>query len=81
VRLFLTDGIPAGTVYLDIAGLDAFHASANAAGVPFTAPPALVHRDTEGQFGPAGESEWMAFLKDPAGNTIGLVERLAPEQH
>ncbi|TIV62877.1 MAG: glyoxalase, partial [Mesorhizobium sp.] len=32
-------------------------------------------------FGPAGESEWMAFLKDPAGNTIGLVERLAPEEH
>jgi catechol 2,3-dioxygenase-like lactoylglutathione lyase family enzyme len=81
VRLFFTDGIPAGTVYLDIAGLDAFHASAKAAGVPFTAPPTLVHRDTEGQFGPAGESEWMAFLKDPAGNTIGLVERLAPEQH
>jgi len=81
VRLFFTDGIPAGTVYLDIARLDAFHASAKAAGVPFTAPPTLVHRDTEGQFGPAGESEWMAFLKDPAGNTIGLVERLAPEQH
>ncbi|TIS86658.1 VOC family protein [Mesorhizobium sp.] len=80
VRLFFTDGIPAGTVYLDIAGLDHFHTSARAAGVPFTAPPTLVHRDTEGQFGPAGESEWMAFLKDPAGNTIGLVERL-PAEH
>ncbi|TGS52318.1 glyoxalase, partial [Mesorhizobium sp. M1D.F.Ca.ET.183.01.1.1] len=61
--------------------LEAFHAEAKAAGIPFTAPPALVHRDTEGQFGRAGESEWMAFLKDPAGNTIGLVERLPPEQH
>ncbi|TIS54063.1 MAG: glyoxalase [Mesorhizobium sp.] len=80
VRLFFTDGIPAGTVYLDIAGLDHFHTSAKAAGVPFTALPTLVHRDTEGQFGPAGESEWMAFLKDPAGNTIGLVERL-PAEH
>ncbi|TIQ41692.1 MAG: glyoxalase [Mesorhizobium sp.] len=81
VRLFFADGVPPGTVYLDIAGLEAFHAEAKAAGVPFTAPPSLVHRDTEGQFGPAGESEWMAFLKDPAGNTIGLVERLAPEEH
>ncbi|AZO12482.1 MULTISPECIES: VOC family protein [unclassified Mesorhizobium] len=81
VRLFFADGVPAGTVYLDIAGLEAFHAEAKAAGIPFTAPPALVHRDTEGQFGRAGESEWMAFLKDPAGNTIGLVERLPPEQH
>ena len=80
VRLFFTDGVPAGTVYLDIAGLETFHAEAKAAGIPFTAPPSLVHRDTEGQFGPAGESEWMAFLKDPAGNTIGLVERLPSEQ-
>jgi catechol 2,3-dioxygenase-like lactoylglutathione lyase family enzyme len=79
VRLLFTDGVPAGTVYLDIAGLDAFHASAEAAGVPFTAAPALVHRDTRGLFGPDGECEWMAFLKDPAGNTIGLVERRAPE--
>ncbi|MBZ9677238.1 VOC family protein [Mesorhizobium sp. ES1-1] len=79
VRLLFTDGLPAGTVYLDMAGLAAFHDEAKAAGVPFTAPPMLVHHDTEGQFGEAGESEWMAFLKDPAGNTIGLVERLPPE--
>ncbi|MFD2056796.1 VOC family protein [Mesorhizobium calcicola] len=79
VRLLFTDGIPAGTVYLDISGLDHFHAEAKAAGVPFTAPPTLMHNDTEGQFGPAGESEWMAFLKDPAGNTIGLVERHPPQ--
>jgi hypothetical protein len=43
--------------------------------VAFTTAPTLVHRDAAGEFGPAGESEWMAFLKDPAGNTIGLVER------
>jgi catechol 2,3-dioxygenase-like lactoylglutathione lyase family enzyme len=75
VRLFFTDGVPPGTVYLDMSELDAFHAAANAAGVPFTAAPSLVHHDKEGQFGPAAEFEWMAFLKDPAGNTIGLVER------
>ncbi|MER9835487.1 VOC family protein [Mesorhizobium sp. M0145] len=80
VRLLFTDGLPAGTVYLDISGLEEFHASAKAAGVPFTAPPALVDRDTEGLFGQAGESEWMAFLKDPAGNTIGLVERHPPDR-
>ncbi|MER8631231.1 glyoxalase [Mesorhizobium opportunistum] len=80
VRLLFTDGVPAGTVYLDIAGLEPFHAEAKAMGVPFTAPPTLVHHDTEGQFGPAGESEWMAFIKDPAGNTIGLVERHPPPE-
>ncbi|TPL75073.1 VOC family protein [Mesorhizobium sp. B2-3-15] len=80
VRLLFTDGIPAGNLYLDMSGLEAFYAEAKAAGIPFTAPPALVHRDTEGQFGPAGESEWMAFIKDPAGNTIGLVERRPPQE-
>jgi hypothetical protein len=38
-------------------------------------PPAVVHVDTAGQFGFPGEAEWVAFLKDPAGNAIGLVER------
>jgi catechol 2,3-dioxygenase-like lactoylglutathione lyase family enzyme len=79
VRLLFTDGVPAGTVYLDISDLDGFHATAKAAGVPFTMPPALTHNDAEGLFGKAGESEWMAFLKDPAGNTIGLVERRPPQ--
>ena len=79
VRLFFTDGVPPGTVYLDMAGLDDFYASAKAAGVPFTAQPALVHRDRAGQFGPPGEAEGMAFLKDPGGNTVGLVERKPAE--
>ncbi|MDR7032791.1 VOC family protein [Mesorhizobium sp. BE184] len=74
-RLLFTDGVQPGTVYLDMSDLDGFHAAAAAGGVPFTTAPALVHHDTEGLFGPAGESEWMAFLKDPGGNTIGLVER------
>lgn len=77
VRLFFTGGIPQGTVYLDIEDLDSFHETASDRGVAFTTAPTLVHRDSAGEFGPAGECEWMAFLKDPAGNTIGLVERKA----
>ncbi|MDQ2634251.1 MAG: glyoxalase [Pseudomonadota bacterium] len=79
VRLFFGDGVPPGTVYLDMTGLDDFHRAAAAQGVPFTAAPALVHLDREGRFGPAGEAEWMAFLKDPGGNTVGLVERKPAE--
>lgn len=75
IRLFFTGGVPQGTVYLDIDDLDTFHEQASELGVAFTTAPTLVHRDIEGEFGPPGESEWMAFLKDPAGNTIGLVER------
>lgn len=75
VRLFFTGGVPQATVYLDIADLDSFYETASDNGVAFTTAPTLVHRDAAGEFGPAGECEWMAFLKDPAGNTIGLVER------
>ncbi len=78
VRLFFSDGLPPGTVYLDIVGLEEFCAEAQHRGAAFTALPALTHRDREGLFGPAGEDEWMAFLKDPGGNTIGLVERRLP---
>ncbi|WP_406871651.1 VOC family protein [Aminobacter sp. P9b] len=75
VRLFFTGGVPQATVYLDISDLDSFYETASDNGVAFTTAPTLVHRDAAGEFGPAGECEWMAFLKDPAGNTIGLVER------
>ena len=40
-----------------MAGLDDFYTAATAVGVPFTAPPALVHLDREGLFGQAGEAE------------------------
>ena len=77
VRLLFSGGTPQATVYLDMPGLDAFCERAATAGAAFTAMPSLVHTDRLGQFGAPGESEWMAFLKDPAGNTIGLVERRA----
>jgi len=75
VRLLFTDGIGQGTIYLDIEDIDGFCRAAADRGIAFTAMPAMVHHDVDGQFGPAGDTEWMAFLKDPAGNTIGLVER------
>ena len=34
-----------------------------------------IYTDSEGYFGPSGETEWMAFVKDPSGNLVGLVER------
>jgi hypothetical protein len=43
--------------------------------VTFDGPPHLVHRDEAGQFGDAGDEEWMAFFRDPDDNIVALVER------
>jgi catechol 2,3-dioxygenase-like lactoylglutathione lyase family enzyme len=75
VRLFFAAGTPPATIYLDEPELLAFADAAAGADVPLMSPPAVMHVDSAGQFGPPGEAEWMAFLKDPAGNTIGLVAR------
>ena len=46
-------------------------------GVQFSGAPHAIHRDEDGTFGPAGETEWMAFFEDPAGNVLALVTRKA----
>jgi catechol 2,3-dioxygenase-like lactoylglutathione lyase family enzyme len=75
VRLFFAGGSPAATIYLDEPRLLEFAERAVGFGVHLMSPPAIVHVDVAGEFGLPGEAEWMAFLKDPAGNSIGLVER------
>lgn len=75
VRMFFSPGSMPATVYLDVADVDRLYAELSARGIEFAAPPTRIHTDGEGRFGPAGESEWMAFLEDPAGNTIGLMTR------
>jgi hypothetical protein len=37
--------------------------------------PELVFRDEQGQFGQAGEEEWMAFFRDADGNLLALACR------
>jgi catechol 2,3-dioxygenase-like lactoylglutathione lyase family enzyme len=75
VRLFFAGGSPPATIYLDEPRLLELSEEATGVGEHLMSPPAIVHVDVAGEFGPPGEAEWMAFVKDPAGNTIGLVER------
>ena len=44
-------------------------------GVSFDSEPHLIYRDEDGVFGKSGEEEWMAFFRDPDGNTLALVSR------
>ena len=74
-RLLLESGAPSSVLYLAIDDIDAGYETLLARGVDFTGPPHLVHRDDAGQFGRAGDEEWMAFFNDPDGNTLALLER------
>ena len=74
-RLLLEAGAPAALLYLHVDDLDAAVAGLAAAGVDLEQGPMVVHRDDDGTFGPAGEEERMAFLRDPAGNLIALATR------
>ncbi len=75
VRLFFGPGNAPAAVYLDVSDLEAFCAWQESRGVVLAARPSRVHVDADGTFGPAGEAEWMAFVRDPAGNMVGMVER------
>jgi methylmalonyl-CoA/ethylmalonyl-CoA epimerase len=75
VRLLLERGAASALLYLHVDDLDAAVADLAAAGVGLEQGPALVHRDDDGTFGPAGGEEWMAFFRDPAGNLLALATR------
>jgi methylmalonyl-CoA/ethylmalonyl-CoA epimerase len=74
-RLLLEQGAPPALLYLHVDDLDATHAALVEAGVVFETDPHTIFTDDEGRFGPAGEEERMAFLRDPAGNLIALATR------
>ncbi len=40
--------------------------------------PEVVFRDEPGQFGEAGEDEWMAFFRDPDGHLLAFASRTKP---
>ena len=75
--LFERAGEPAANsiLYLWTDDIDARAAELEARGVAFSHPPHAIHKDEDGTFGPAGETEWMAFFEDQAGNTLALVTR------
>ena len=66
-------------IYLQVADIDAAVAEVESMGVEIISRPHAVHHDADGTFGPPGESEFMAFLKDPSGNVVSLTQRKSHE--
>jgi catechol 2,3-dioxygenase-like lactoylglutathione lyase family enzyme len=64
-----------GLIYLRVPNVAEAVENLRSAGTEIHGEPHVIFDDTEGTFGAAGEVEWMAFIKDPDGNTIGLASR------
>jgi methylmalonyl-CoA/ethylmalonyl-CoA epimerase len=75
-RLLLEPNATSATLYFRVSDIRSSHRALQDRGVTFEDEPHLVYRDDAGQFGPAGEEEWMTFFKDPTGNLLALAARL-----
>lgn len=58
---------PLSTIYFTVADLDGTVAKLHEAGATVTHAPAHIHTHDD------GTQEWMAFVTDPAGNSLGLM--------
>ncbi len=74
-RILFERNNPPAILYFRVDDIETAHASLVDKGVSFDSPPHLIHRDDAGTFGGAGSEEWMAFFKDPGGNTVALAAR------
>ncbi|MFQ5983701.1 MAG: VOC family protein, partial [Woeseiaceae bacterium] len=70
---------PASSVlYLGVKDIDAAAQSLKDQAIELEQEPEVVFRDEQGQFGDAGEEEWMTFFRDPDGHLLAFASRKAP---
>jgi methylmalonyl-CoA/ethylmalonyl-CoA epimerase len=78
VRLLLERGAPSSVLYFEVDDVASAVRTLQGRGVEVIAAPHVIYHHADDKLGPAGTDEWMAFIKDSEGNTVGLVSRLAP---
>lgn len=77
-RLLLEHGAPAALLYLEVSSARAAAERCRADGIEVIAEPHVIFRHADDRLGPAGTEEWMTFIRDSEGNTVGLVSRERP---
>jgi methylmalonyl-CoA/ethylmalonyl-CoA epimerase len=78
VRLLLERGAPPSMIYFNVPDVRLCVAELEGRGVEVVGSPHLIFHHEDARLGPAGADEWMAFIKDSEGNTVGLVSHTAP---
>jgi methylmalonyl-CoA/ethylmalonyl-CoA epimerase len=76
VRLLLEAGAPSSLLYLSVPDVRKSVEELRGRGVEIIAAPQVIFSHTTDELGPAGTDEWMAFIRDSEGNTVGLVSQL-----
>lgn len=74
VRLLLDRGAPSSLLYYEVPSVEDALERARLLGAHVEAEPHLIFRHDDERLGPAGSEEWHAFVRDPEGNLVGLVE-------
>ena len=75
VRLLLDRGAPSALHYLGVDDIDATVTRLRGQGIEVESQPQVIFGHDDDTLGPAGTEEWMAFVRDPEGNLVGLVEQ------
>jgi methylmalonyl-CoA/ethylmalonyl-CoA epimerase len=72
-RLLLEQAAASALVYFEVDDVHATLDRLRASGVEVVSEPQLIFSHADDSLGPAGNDEWMAFIRDSEGNTVGLV--------
>ena len=75
VRLLFEENAAPATLYFRVDDIDSAYAAFTEQGVSFEGEPHMIHRDEDGVFDNPGTEEWMAFFRDPGGNTLAIASR------
>jgi methylmalonyl-CoA/ethylmalonyl-CoA epimerase len=73
VRLLLEHGAASAMIYLKVDDVRVTIEELRAEGIEIVSEPQVIFSHPDDALGPAGTDEWMAFITDSEGNTIGLV--------
>lgn len=77
VRLLLEANAPRALLYLGVPDVRKTADELTGRGVELVTAPHIIYTHTDGMLGTPGMDEWMAFIRDSEGTTVGLVSQLA----
>ena len=72
-RLLLEKGANSALIYLVVDDVPAKTEQLRSRGITIVGEPHVIFQHTDNALGHAGMDEWMSFIEDSEGNTVGLV--------